>query len=133
MTSKRILVIDDRQELLSLIRMLLEDANYAVSVLDDGALVESTVRQNPPDLIVLDLRLGAVSGLDVLRRLRETQATADIPVIVATAAVTEVPVLEGLIGDASGRYANVCVLKKPFDADALLERIQGMVGASEAG
>ena len=131
--SKRILVIDDRQELLALIRMLLEDADYGVSVLDDGALVEETARRNPPDLIVLDMRLGEISGLDVLERLRTNQATADIPVIVATAAMTEADVVEQLIRDPSGRYANISVLKKPFDGDALLERIQSMVGVAEAG
>jgi len=130
---KRILVIDDRHELLALIRMLLEDADYGVSVLDDGALVEETARKNPPDLIILDIRLGAVSGLDVLERLRTNQATADIPVIVATAAMAEADVVERLIHDPSGRYANIAVLKKPFDGDVLLERIQNMVGVEEAG
>ncbi len=133
MMNKHILVIDDRQELLALIRMLLEDAEYCVSVLDNGALVEETAQKNPPDLIVLDMRLGAISGLDVLERLRTDQATADIPVIVATAAMTEAEVVERLIRDPSGRYANISVLKKPFDGDALIERIQSMVGVAEAG
>ena len=130
--SKRILVIDDREELRALLRMFLEDADYCVSVLDDGALVEETVREDPPDLIVLDIRMGAVSGLDVLERLRTSQATASIPVIVATAALTEAGVVERLIRDPSGRYANVSVLKKPFDGDALLERIRSLVGVTEA-
>ena len=130
---KRILVIDDRQELLALIRMLLEDAEYGVSVLADGAMVEQTVQQNPPDLIILDMRLGAISGLDVLERLRTRQTTADIPVIVATAAMTEADIVERLIRDPSGRYANISVLKKPFDGDVLLERIQSMIGVAETG
>ena len=131
--SKRILVIDDREELLALIRMLLEDAEYAVSVLADGALVEEFARANPPDLIVLDMRLGAVSGLDVLERLRASQPTADIPVIVATAALTEAHIVEQLTRDATGRYANISLLMKPFDGDALLERIQHMIGVAETG
>ncbi len=131
--SKRILVIDDRQELLALLRMLLEDADYGVSVLADGALVEETARREHPDLIVLDMRLGAISGLDVLERLRTNQDTADIPVIVATAAMTDADVVEQLIRDPSGRYANIAVLKKPFDGDTLLERIQSMVEVAEAG
>lgn len=131
--SKRILVIDDREELLALIRMLLEDAEYGVSVLADGALVEEAARANQPDLIVLDMRLGAVSGLDVLERLRASQPTADIPVIVATAALTEARVVERLTHDTSGRYANVSLLMKPFDGDALLERIERMIGVSETG
>jgi DNA-binding response OmpR family regulator len=131
--SKRILVIDDRQELLALLRMLLEDADYGVSVLNDGALVEETVLKTQPDLIILDIRLGAVSGLDVLERLRSTQATASIPVIVATAALSDAATVERLTRDPSGRYANVSVLKKPFDGDSLLHRIQRMVGVAEVG
>lgn len=130
--SKRILVIDDREELLTLLRMLLEDAAYRVSVSQDGADIAELARSDPPDLIVLDLRLGGVSGLDVLESLRANKATAEIPVIVATAAVTEADIAENLITTDPGRYANVSVLKKPFDGDTLLERIEGMIGVSEA-
>jgi DNA-binding response OmpR family regulator len=130
--SKRILVIDDREELLTLLRMLLEDAAYRVSVSQDGARIVEEARSDPPDLIVLDLRLGGVSGLDVLESLRGAKATAEIPVIVATAAVTEADIVENLIVLDPGRYANVSVLKKPFDGDDLLERIGRMVGVSEA-
>jgi DNA-binding response OmpR family regulator len=136
--SKRILVIDDREELLTLLRMLLEDASYRVSVSQDGAEIseaarsERSDRNDPPDLIVLDLRLGGVSGLDVLESLRGGKTTAEIPVIVATAAVTEADIVENLITADPGRYANVSVLKKPFDGDALLERIEQMIGVSEA-
>jgi hypothetical protein len=58
--------------------------------------------------------------------------TAEIPVIVATAAVTEADIVENLITADPGRYVNVSVLKKPFDGDALLERIERMIGVSEA-
>lgn len=130
--SKRVLVIDDREELLTLLRMLLEDASYRVSVLQDGAQAVEEARNDPPDLIVLDLRLGGVSGLDVLESLRGSKATQEIPVIVATAAVTEADVVENLVAADPGRYANVAVLKKPFDGDALLEMIQRMIGVSGA-
>jgi DNA-binding response OmpR family regulator len=130
--SKRILVIDDREELLTLLRMLLEDASYRVSVSQDGAQIVEAARSDPPDLVVLDLRLGGVSGLDVLESMRANKATAEIPVIVATAAVTEADIVENLITADPARYMNVSVLKKPFDGDALLERIEHMIGVSEA-
>jgi DNA-binding response OmpR family regulator len=130
--SKRILVIDDREELLTLLRMLLEDAAYRVSVSQGGERIVEEARSDPPDLVVLDLRLGGVSGLDVLESLRGAKTTAEIPVIVATAAVTEADVVEHLIAMDPGRYANVSVLKKPFDGDDLLERIERMIGVSEA-
>ncbi|HEX9037649.1 MAG TPA: response regulator [Ktedonobacterales bacterium] len=131
--SKRILVIDDRQELLALIRMLLEDADYGVSVLSDGAQALDVIRANPPDLVMLDIRLGAISGLDVLEQLRANQPTADIPVLVATAAEAEACVVEGMMRDSSGLYANISVLRKPFDGDTLLDHIGRMIGVAEAG
>ena len=130
--SKRVLVIDDREELLTLLRMLLEDADYRVSVSQDGAEVAEMARSDPPDLIVLDLRLGGVSGLDVLASLRGNKTTAEIPVIVASAAVTESDIVQNLIATDPGRYANVSILKKPFDGDTLLERIGEMIGVAEA-
>ncbi len=128
--SKRILVIDDREELLALLRMLLEDAAYRVSVSQDGSDITDLTRNDPPDLIILDLRLGEVSGLDVLESLRGNKVTAEIPVIVATAALTEMEVAQNLITSDPGRYANVSVLRKPFDSDALLERIAQMIGVA---
>lgn len=128
--SKRILVIDDREELLMLLRMLLEDASYRVSVSLDGSQVVEDSGDDPPDLIVLDLRLGGVSGLDVLESLRASKTTAEIPVIVSTAAVIEAEVVEKLITSDPGRYSNVSVLKKPFDGDALLERIERLIGVA---
>ena len=129
---KRILVIDDREELLTLLRMLLEDADYRVAVSLDGSEVTEMAHTDPPDLIVLDLRLGGVSGLDVLESLRANKATADTPVIVATAAVTEADIVENLMTTDPGRYSNISVLKKPFDGDALLERIGQMISVAGA-
>lgn len=126
--SKRILVIDDREELLALLRMLLEDAAYRVSVSQDGAAAPQLARNDPPDLIVLDMRLGGVSGLDVLASLRASKATAEIPVIIATAAMADADAAQGLITMDPRRYANISVLRKPFDGDALLERIEQMIG-----
>lgn len=128
--SKRILVIDDREELLTLLRMLLEDAAYGVSVLQDGERCLEVVRTEQPDLIVLDLRLGSVSGLDVLQSLRSNKATAEIPVIVATASVTDVDIVAAMLTADPGRFAHVSVLKKPFDGDVLLDRIGQMLGVA---
>lgn len=131
--SKRIMVIDDREELLALLRILLEDASYRVSVVQDGSRVAEMAQSDPPDLMVLDLRLGAgISGMDVLESLRAHKTTAEIPVIVATAAVMEADTVERLVANNPGRYGNVAIIKKPFDGDDLLERIEQMVGAAES-
>jgi DNA-binding response OmpR family regulator len=128
--SKRILVVDDRENLLALLRMLLEDEQYQVSVLQEGQGAVERIRENPPDLVILDLKLADASGMDILASLRAQSSTADIPVIVYTAAVIEAESVNNLISGNPARYTNVSVLQKPFDLDTLLERVQEVLGAA---
>lgn len=128
--SKRILVVDDRENLLTLLRMLLEDEHYQVSVLQEGRGAVERIRDNPPDLVILDLKLADASGLDILEGLRAQSSTADIPVIVYTAAVIEAESVANLITGNPARYTNVSVLQKPFELDTLLERVQEVLGAT---
>lgn len=128
--SKRILVVDDRENLLTLLRMLLEDEHYQVSVLQEGRGAVERIRDDPPDLVILDLKLADASGLDILESLRGQSSTADIPVIVYTAAVIEAESVSNLISGNPARYTNVSVLQKPFELDTLLERVQEVLGAA---
>ncbi len=130
--SKRILVVDDRANLLALLRMILEDEQYQVSVLQEGRDAVARIRENPPDLVILDLKLADASGLDILESLRAQTSTADIPVIVYTAAVMEAETVSHLISGNPARYTNVSVLQKPFELDALLERVQEVLGVAES-
>ena len=130
--TKRILVVDDREELLSLLRMLLEEDQYQVSVLQDGGLAVQQIRENPPDLVILDLKLAGVSGMDILVTLRAQDNSADIPVIVYTAAVMEADAVNQVIASNPARFINVSVLQKPFELDTLLDRVQQVLGATEA-
>ena len=95
--TKHILVIDDREHLLTLLRMILEDERYKVSVLQEGRGAVEHIRESSPDLVILDLKLADASGLDILESLRAQEATADIPVIVYTAAVMEAEAVERVI------------------------------------
>lgn len=130
--SKRILVVDDRANLLALLRMILEDEQYQVSVLQEGRDAVAKIRDNPPDLVILDLKLADANGLDILESLRAHTSTADIPVIVYTAAVIEAEAVSNLISGNPSRYTNVSVLQKPFELDTLLERVQQVLGAAES-
>ena len=130
--TKHILVIDDREHLLTLLRMVLEDECYKVSVLKEGRGAVEFVVDHAPDLIILDLMLADANGLDILESLRAQANTADIPVIVYTAAVMEAEVVERLVAGNPTRYRNVSLLQKPFDLDALLDRVQQTLGAAEA-
>jgi CheY-like chemotaxis protein len=130
--TKHILVVDDVQNFLTLMRMLLEDENYQVSVLQQGKGAVERIHEVMPDLVILDLRLADASGTDILMGLRAQTSTSDIPVIVYSAAVLETEALSNLISGNPTRYANVSVLQKPFDLDALLERIQQVLGAARS-
>jgi len=125
--TKRILVIDDKNELLHLMRRVLEDEQYQVSILQEGRYAYERVKSLLPDLIILDLKLGDASGQDILKELKNDHVTADIPVIVYTAAFFEADEVANLIEGSPQHYHNVCLLKKPFELDVLLDQIEKML------
>ena len=125
--TKRILVVDDRDELLRLMRRVLEDEEYQVSILQDGKDAFARVKSLLPDLLILDLKLGDMSGQDVLKELKNDRVTADIPVIVYTAAVLEADEVSDLIINNPQHYRDVHLLKKPFELDALLDTVEQLL------
>lgn len=127
---KQILVIDDKSELLHLMRRVLEDEEYQVSILQDGRDAFAQVKAQLPDLLILDLKLGEVSGQDVLKQLKHDPVTAEIPVIVYTAAVLEAEEVAGLISSEPARYAGVQVVQKPFELEDLLILVESLLGKS---
>jgi len=127
--ARRILVVDDYEYLLYLLRSLLEDEHYQVSVVSRGAEAHARIRENPPDLIILDLKLDNMSGLDILEALRSHEATANIPVLIYTAAILEAESVATLVAGNPTRYRNVSVLRKPFEVDELLDRVGQMIEA----
>jgi CheY-like chemotaxis protein len=125
--TKRILVVDDKNELLHLMRRVLEDEQYQVSILQDGKEAFNRVKNQLPDLLILDLRLGDISGKDILKQLKHDNVTADIPVIVYTAAVLEAEEVTRLISSDKDQYQRVHVVQKPFELDSLLTLVQQML------
>jgi len=122
--TKRILVVDDRHDLLHLMRRVLEDEQYQVSILQEGRGAYTHVKTELPDLLILDLKLGDISGQDILKELKNDHVTADIPVIVYTAAVLEAEQVTKLIASDPGRYQGVRVVQKPFELESLLNLVE---------
>src|SRR5919108_1063658 len=89
----RILVAEDDAKQAELVRMYLEREGHAVSVARDGRTALEQVRQKRPDLVVLDVMMPVVDGLDVCRVLR---AESDVPIVMVTARSTEDDMLLGL-------------------------------------
>ena len=124
---KQILIIDDQGQLLSLMRRILEDEQYQVSILQNGKDAFSQMKALLPDLLILDLKLGEISGKDVLKQLKEDTITAEIPVIVYTAAVLEADEVARSIEDDPKLYQRVYLVRKPFELDDLLTLVGQVV------
>ena len=105
-------------------RRVLEDEQYQVSILQDGRDAFARVKSQLPDLLILDLKLGEVSGQDILKQLKYDSVTEDIPVIVYTAAVLEAEEVNRLVTDNPRHYQGVHVVQKPFELENLLSLVQ---------
>jgi two-component system, cell cycle response regulator DivK len=80
-----ILVVEDNERNLKLLRDVLEYAGYDVRVARTGEEGVTLAVKEPPDLVLMDLQLPGIDGVEVLRQLRESPRTADIPVVAVTA------------------------------------------------
>ncbi len=82
----RILVVDDSHLVKDIVRLRLESLGYEVSLAETGEQALDLIRANPPDLVVLDIRLPGIDGYETCRRLRQDQdpGIRDIPVIALT-------------------------------------------------
>lgn len=108
-------------------RRVLEDEQYQVSILQEGKEAYAHVKSQLPDLLILDLKLGDISGQDVLKQLKGDLVTADIPVIVYTAAVLEADEVASLIESDPQRYNGVYLLRKPFELNVLLDKVEELL------
>ncbi len=116
----RIMVINDTQEILELFREILTDEGYEVLLYSYGIQDMTEVECVKPDLIVLDHMIGGEAvGWQMLQKLKMRRSTADIPVVVCTAAVKAVQEMEGYL-----KAKGVGLVLKPFDIEELLEAVQ---------
>ena len=111
-------------------RRVLEDEQYQVSIEQDGRDAFTQVKSMLPDLLILDLKLGDMSGQDILKQVKNDPATADVPVIVYTAAVLEADEVTRLIDDDPQFYRSVSLLRKPFELTALLDKVEELLEIS---
>ena len=118
MAGAKILVVDDDKKTVDLIRLYLEKDGYRVLAAYDGRQALALARQKQPDLMVLDLMLPAVDGLDVCRTLR---AESKVPIIMLTARTTEADKLLGLDLGADD------YVTKPFSPRELLARVRAVL------
>lgn len=119
-----VLVADDDPDIVALVRLRLERAGHVVSVAADGEQAWSVILAGRPDLAVLDVTMPRLDGLELTRRLRADARTAQLPVLVLTAAVQAADAQRALAAGAT-EY-----VKKPFSPKALLARVDALLAAA---
>ncbi len=121
MSGFRILIVEDDRSLADVLSYNLRAAGYEVGAEQDGRRGLDAARQHPPDLVLLDLMLPGMDGLDVCRRLRSDPTTQMLLVMMLTAKAEE---MDQIIGFAVGADDYVT---KPFSVKVVLERIKALL------
>ena len=121
----RILVVDDEPDVLELVVYHLEKEAYRVDVADTGDKALKMARENLPSLLVLDLMLPGINGLEICRLLKRDPKTRDIPILMLTARAAEEDRIKGL---ELGAHDYVT---KPFSPRELVLRIKNLLRLTE--
>jgi two-component system, OmpR family, phosphate regulon response regulator PhoB len=117
----RILIVEDEQPLVTLLRYNLESEGYAVSVETRGDEAAAHLLDDVPDLLILDWMLPGISGIELCRRLRQRQETKALPIIMLTARGEESERIRGLATGADDYVV------KPFSVAELMARVKALL------
>ena len=120
----RILIVEDDHDIAALIAHYLEKAGYGSEIVSDGGHALAAAKSTPPDLVILDLMLPGIDGLEVCQALRSDPRTAALPIIMLTARGEE---SERILGLDSGADDYVV---KPFRPNELMARVRALLRRS---
>ena len=121
MAQKKILVVDDEKDIVELISYNLEQEGFAVIKAYDGQMAWERVKTAKPDLVVLDLMIPGIHGLEVCKLIRRDAATGTLPIIMLTAKSDQVDKILGLELGADD------YVTKPFNVRELIARIRAVL------
>lgn len=113
---KKILIADDEEAVRFVIKCALEDEGYEVITAGDGYEAINLTREEIPDLVILDINMPEISGLEVTRMIRKEKITKNIPVFISTG-------IEDIKSEFSGLDIQYFI-PKPYDAGILMEKIK---------
>ncbi len=122
---KRILIIEDDKDIRGLLRYDLEREGFRVSESEDGVEGLALLRKSPPDLLVLDLMLPRLSGLEICKQVRREQTARRVPILILTARSEEPDRIVGLELGADD------YVTKPFSPRELVARVKALLRRTE--
>jgi phosphate regulon transcriptional regulator PhoB len=124
-TMKRILVIEDDKDIVELVKYNLEKDGFQVTTSGDGGMGLAQIRKAPPDLLILDLMLPKLSGLEICKEVRKDVSLNRLPVLILTAKGEEADRVVGLELGADD------YVTKPFSPRELVARVKALLRRSE--
>ncbi len=122
MTKKRILIADDESHILRILRFNLERAGYEIMTVEDGEAALETARAERPDLVILDVGMPGMTGVDVCRKLKGDDALDRTPVFLLTAHGQESDEQAGHAAGADRFFT------KPFSPKEILREVRNALG-----
>lgn len=123
---KTIMVVDDNPDIVTIVKTILEGKGYSVQCAYSGPEVFTRLEEQKPDLIILDIMLPQMDGLEVLTRLKSTPDSSSIPVILLTAKVQYEDVLGGY------KLGADYYITKPFTSAQLINGINLLLGEGKS-
>ena len=124
---QRILIVEDEQDVIDLLTRALQKADFLTHVATDGETAIAAAREQTPALVILDLMLPKMSGLEVCRVLKSGDTTAHIPIVMLTAKAEEIDRIVGLEFGADD------YVTKPFSPREVALRVSAILRRSKTG
>ncbi len=121
-TKKTIMVVDDNPDIITIVRTILEGKGYNVASAASGPELLNHLKTQKPDLIILDIMMPEMDGLEVLTRLKGVPETSSVPIILLTAKVQYEDVLGGY------KLGADYYITKPFTSTQLVNGINLLLG-----
>jgi DNA-binding response OmpR family regulator len=118
----RVAVVDDDKDVRELVGAALTDAGYEVITSTNGLRLLSTLHVDRPDLILLDVMMSWIDGVELCRAIKQNTSLREIPVVFMSGRTTEADVARGMAAGAED------YLPKPLDMEHLLTRVGQIVG-----
>lgn len=121
-----VLIADDDADIRELVRYKLDRSGYELVAVEDGERAWAALNERRPDVAVLDVMMPGLSGIDVLKRVREHETLFDLPVILLTARGQDQDVDEGFVAGADD------YIVKPFSPRRLVDRLESALARGRA-
>lgn len=125
-TQRTVMVVDDNPDIITIVKTILEGKGYSVLSASSGQELLNLLKDKKPDLIILDIMMPEMDGLEVLGRLKGVTETASIPVILLTAKVQYEDVLGGY------KLGADYYITKPFTSTQLVNGINLLLGEGKS-